>query len=226
MNGYPSTPEESRTQLGLTFDAPPLAIPRRVWTVGDLVGDVRNHIEREYADIWVEGEVSNLRAAPSGHLYFTLKDGDSQLPVVLFRRQAILLRFRPQDGLQVLVRGKVSVYEQRGQMQLIAEFMEPRGAGSLQVAFEQLRAKLQQEGLFDAEHKRPLPAFPHCVGIITSPGGAVIRDFLNIVARRHSALRVLVYPAVVQGESAATEVAAGIAYFNGRARDRGQCADV
>lgn len=226
VNGSHSTPEESRSQLGFTFDASALAIPRRVWTVADLVGDVRNHIEREYADIWVEGEVSNLRVAPSGHLYFTLKDGDSQLPVVIFRRQAILLRFRPTDGMQVLVRGKVSVYEQRGQMQLIAEFMEPRGAGSLQIAFEQLRAKLQQEGLFDADRKRPLPAFPHCVGIITSPGGAVIRDFLNIVARRHAALQVLLYPAVVQGESAASEVAAGIAYFNGRAREKSPRADV
>ncbi|HEY0797155.1 MAG TPA: exodeoxyribonuclease VII large subunit [Acidisarcina sp.] len=207
-------PEELRSQLGLTFDAPPLSIPRRIWPVGQLVSEVRNHIEREYADVWVEGEVSSLRAAPSGHLYFTLKDGDSQLPVVLFRRQALLLRFRPDDGMQALVRGRISVYEQRGQMQLIAEFMEPLGAGSLQLAFEQLRAKLQAEGLFDAERKRPLPAFPHCVGIVTSPGGAVIRDILNIVARRHSALHVLLYPVVVQGETAAADVAAGLAWFN------------
>ncbi|AXC12842.1 Exodeoxyribonuclease VII large subunit [Acidisarcina polymorpha] len=200
-------------QLGFSFEAPKAA-PRRIWTVGELVGEVRESIEREYADLWVEGEISNLRSAPSGHVYFTLKDGDSQLPVVLFRRQASLLRFRPEDGLHALVRGKVSVYEQRGQMQLIAEFMEPVGAGSLQIAFEQLKARLQVEGLFDAQRKKPLPAFPHCVGIITSPSGAVIRDFLNVGSRRHEALNVLLYPVVVQGATAAMEVKAGIEYFN------------
>lgn len=178
------------------------------------MGDVRESVEREYPDLWVEGEISNLRPAPSGHVYFTLKDGDSQLPAVLFRRQASLLRFRPEDGLHVLVRGKVSVYEQRGQMQLIAEFMEPVGAGSLQIAFEQLKAKLQLEGLFDAERKLPLPAFPRCIGIVTSPTGAVIRDFLNVAGRRHGALNVLLYPALVQGTSAPSEIAAGIASFN------------
>jgi exodeoxyribonuclease VII large subunit len=204
---------DSAGQLGFSFEAPKPAA-RRIWTVGELVGDVRESVEREYADLWVEGEVSNLRVAPSGHIYFTLKDGDSQLPVVLFRRQASLLRFRPEDGLHVLVRGKVSVYEQRGQMQLIAEFMEPVGAGSLQIAFEQLKARLQAEGLFEADRKKPLPPFPHCIGIITSPSGAVIRDFLNVGGRRHEALNVLLYPAVVQGTSAAIEVAAGIEYFN------------
>lgn len=200
-------------QLGFLFEEPK-APARRVWTVRDLVGEVRTHIEREYADLWVEGEISNFRPAPSGHLYFTLKDGESQLPVVLFRKQALLLRFRPADGLQVLVRGKVSVYEQRGQMQLVAEFMEPVGAGSLQIAFEQLKNKLRTEGLFASERKRPLPPFPRCVGIVTSPTGAVIRDFLNIVGRRHAALDVLLYPASVQGDSAAAEIAAGIQYFN------------
>ncbi len=214
MSPFPSSPEEHQDQLGFTFEAPALPPPRRIWTVGDLVGEVRNHIEQEYSDVWVEGEISNLRSAPSGHLYFTLKDGESQLQVVLFRRQASLLRFRPEDGLQVLVRGKVSVYDLRGQLQLVAEFMEPLGAGSLQVAFEQLKARLQTEGLFDSQRKKPLPAFPHCVGIVTSPSGAVIRDFLNIVGRRHAALHVLLYPAVVQGDYAAAEVAAGILFFN------------
>lgn len=204
---------EPRNQLGFSFEEPKPSA-RRIWSVGELVGEVRSHIEREYADLWVEGEISNLRPAPSGHVYFTLKDGESQLPVVLFRRQSQLLRFRPEDGLQVLVRGKVSVYEQRGQMQLVAEFMEPVGAGSLQLAFEQLKARLEQEGLFAPERKRPLPAFPRCIGIVTSPTGAVIRDFLNIAGRRHAALQVLLYPAVVQGESAAAEVASGIHYFN------------
>jgi exodeoxyribonuclease VII large subunit len=209
-----ASPDSGRAgQLDFTFEAPK-PTPRRIWTVAELVCGVRESVEREYPDLWVEGEISNLRSAPSGHIYFTLKDGDSQLPAVLFRRQASLLRFRPEDGLHVLVRGKVSVYEQRGQMQLIAEFMEPVGAGSLQIAFEQLKARLQLQGLFDAERKLPLPAFPRCIGIVTSPAGAVIRDFLNVGSRRHEALNVLLYPALVQGASAAAEVAAGIEYFN------------
>jgi exodeoxyribonuclease VII large subunit len=201
-------------QLGFAFEAAPAPIARHIWTVGELVGEVRLHIEREYSDLWVEGEISNLRAAPSGHIYFTLKDGEAQLPAVLFRRQASLLRFKPADGLHVLLRGKMSVYEQRGQMQLVAEFLEPVGAGSLQIAFEQLKARLEARGLFDAARKKPLPAFPRCVGIVSSPTGAVIRDFLNIVRRRHAGLHVVLYPALVQGETAAAEVAAGIAYFN------------
>ncbi len=208
-------PDESLAQMGLVFpEATVTPNPRRVWRVGQLVGEVRNHIEREYADVWVEGEVSNLRPAPSGHVYFTLKDGDAQLPVVLFRRQAMLLRFKLEDGHQILVRGRVSVYEQRGQMQLVAEFVEPVGAGSLQIAFEQLKARLQKEGLFDRDKKQPLPSFPHCIGIITSPTGAVIRDFLNIAGRRHLGLHVQLYPAAVQGDTAAMEIANGIAYFN------------
>jgi exodeoxyribonuclease VII large subunit len=134
--------------------------------------------------------------------------------VVLFRRQALLLRFRPEDGLHVLVRGRASVYEQRGQLQLVAETMEPVGAGSLQLAFEQLKERLKAEGLFDAERKRPLPAFPRTVGIVTSPTGAVIRDFLNIVSRRHSGLNVLLFPVSVQGESAPAEIEAAISEFN------------
>jgi exodeoxyribonuclease VII large subunit len=209
-----STIPNPEKQLGFSFEAAPAPPSRHIWTVAALVGEVRLHIEREYGDLWVEGEISNLRSAPSGHTYFTLKDGEAQLPAVLFRRQASLLRFKPADGLHVLLRGKVSVYEQRGQMQLVAEFLEPVGAGSLQIAFEQLRERLQARGLFDPARKKPLPAFPRCVGIVTSPTGAVIRDFINIVNRRHAGLHVLLYPAVVQGEAAAAEVAAGIAFFN------------
>jgi exodeoxyribonuclease VII large subunit len=199
-------------QLDLSFEEPRHA--RRIWPVRELVGQVRELVEQEWADVWVEGEISNFRPAPSGHVYFTLKDADAQLPVVLFRRQAMLLRFRPEDGLHVLVRGKVSVYEQRGQMQLVAETMEPVGAGSLQLAFEQLKARLKAEGLFDSERKRPLPAFPRTVGIVTSPTGAVIRDFLNIVARRHSGLNVLVCPVSVQGDSAPAEIEAALEELN------------
>jgi exodeoxyribonuclease VII large subunit len=199
-------------QLGLSFEEPRQT--RRIWPVRELVGLVRELVEQEYGDVWVEGEISNFRPAPSGHVYFTLKDADAQLPVVLFRRQAMLLRFRPEDGLHVLVRGRVSVYEQRGQMQLVAETMEPVGAGSLQLAFEQLKAKLKAEGLFDADRKQPLPAFPRTVGIITSPTGAVIRDFLNIVNRRHSGLSVLLYPVSVQGDQAPAEIEAALAELN------------
>src|SRR6201999_261513 len=138
-------------------------------------------VEQAYPDCWVEGEISNLRSAASGHLYFTLKDERSQLPFVLFRRQAALLRFRPEAAFHVLVRGRISIYEDRGQLQLIAETLEPVGAGSLQIAFEQLKQKLQEEGLFDAARKRPLPPFPRCIGIVTSSSGAVVHDFLNIV---------------------------------------------
>lgn len=200
------------SQLDFAFEEPQAL--RRIWPVRELVGEVRARVEREYGDVWVEGEISNYRPAPSGHLYFTLKDAEAQLPVVLFRRQALLLRFRPEDGLHVLVRGRVSVYEQRGQMQLVAETMEPVGAGSLQLAFEQLKERLRAEGLFDAARKKPLPAFPRCVGIVTSPAGAVIRDFLNIVARRHAGLDVLLYPVSVQGDSAPGEIETALADLN------------
>jgi len=199
-------------QLGLSFAEP--RPERRIWPVRELVSQARELVESVFGDVWVEGEISNFRPAPSGHIYFTLKDADAQLPVVLFRRQALLMRFRPEDGLHVLVRGRVSVYEQRGQMQLVAETMEPVGAGSLQLAFEQLKARLKAEGLFDQERKRPLPAFPRTVGIVTSPTGAVIRDFLNIVARRHSGLSVLLSPVSVQGDSAPAEIEAALEELN------------
>jgi len=200
------------SQLDLSFEEPQSI--RRIWPVRELVSQARELVERKYADVWVEGEISNLRPAPSGHVYFTLKDADAQLPVVLFRRQAILLRFRPEDGLHVLVRGRVSIYELRGQMQLVAETMEPVGAGYLQLAFEQLKQRLKAVGLFDADRKQPLPPFPRTVGIVTSPTGAVIRDFLSIVARRHSGLSVLILPVSVQGDSAPAEIEAAIAQFN------------
>ncbi len=187
---------------------------RRTWLVHELVTEARELVEAEFGDVWVEGEISNLRPASSGHVYFTLKDAEAQLPVVLFRRQAMLLRFRPEDGLHVRVRGKASVYEQRGQLQLVAETMEPVGAGSLQLAFEQLRDRLKAEGLFEQERKRPLPAFPRCVAVITSPTGAVIRDFLNIVNRRHSGLSVTLIPVAVQGDGAMAEIEEGIALAN------------
>jgi exodeoxyribonuclease VII large subunit len=179
---------------------------------------VRTALEREFTDVWVEGEISNLRPADSGILYFTLKDDDAQLRVVMFRTQARLLRFRPDNGLQVMARGRVTAYEARGEMQLAAEYLEPKGAGALQVAFERLKAKLAGEGLFDAARKKPIPILPRNIGIVTSPRGAAIQDILNILRRRHAGVNVLLYPAQVQGLEAPTEVAAGIKHFN-RARN-------
>lgn len=216
----PPAPRRSIADRPATVSKPTVsptdALPaeRRIWSVRALVTDIRQHVETSYTDLWVEGEISNCRPAPSGHVYFTLKDGEAQLPVVLFRRQAQLLRFRPADGLAVLVRGRISIYESRGQLQLIAETMEPRGAGALQLAFEQLKARLLAEGLFDAARKRPLPAFPRCVGIVTSLTGAVIRDIVTIVRRRHARLNLLVYPATMQGSASPGSVAAGIRWFN------------
>jgi len=210
---------ELRPQMGFLFSEEQEATPaaaqvRAPWKVHELVAEVRRHIEREYLDVRVEGEISNLRQAASGHVYFTLKDAESQLPVVLFRTAARVLRFKPKDGLEVMVRGKISVYEDRGQLQLVAETVEPRGQGSLQVAFEQLYARLKEEGLFDNEHKRALPAFPRVIGILTSPTGAVIHDMLQVLHRRHARVQVLLYPVAVQGEGAAEEIAHGLAWFN------------
>ncbi len=190
------------------------AAPSPPWKVHALVAEVRRHIERAYTDVRVEGEISNLRPAASGHVYFTLKDAESQLPVVLFRAAARALRFQLKDGLEVLVRGKISVYEDRGQLQLVATTLEPRGQGSLQVAFEQLYARLKEEGLFDHERKRALPAYPRTIGILTSPTGAVIHDLLNILSRRHARVQVLLYPVAVQGAGAADEIAQGLAWFS------------
>ncbi|MGH9522066.1 MAG: exodeoxyribonuclease VII large subunit, partial [Terriglobales bacterium] len=198
-------------QLGFTFEAQP---QRRVWTVRDLVSAVRTRLEREYTDVWVEGEVSNFRPAESGHLYFTLKDEGSQLRIVMFRSQARLLRFKPADGMAILARGRLTVYESRGELQLSAEFLEPKGAGALQVAFEQLKAKLAAEGLFDRARKKAIPGFPRRIGIVTSPRGAAIQDMLNILRRRHRGVNVLIYPAQVQGAAAPSEVGAGVKWFN------------
>lgn len=198
-------------QLDFSFTAPPA---RRVWRVADLVSAVRTTVERGYTDVWVEGELSNFRPSESGHLYFTLKDGEAQLRVVMFRSQARLLRFRPDNGMQIVARGRVTIYDVRGELQLSAEFLEPLGAGALQVAFEQLKARLAEEGLFDAARKKPLPLLPRRIGIVTSPRGAALHDMLNVLARRHESAGILIYPAQVQGETASAEVAAGIKYFN------------
>src|ERR1700738_2658524 len=205
-----STTMGAADQLGFSFRP----LDRRIWSVRDLVAAVRTHIEREYGDTWVEGEIANFRAHDSGHLDFTLKDQNSQIRAVMFRSQARLLRFRPDNGMQVVLRGRVTIYEDRGELQLSAEYLEPKGAGALQVAFEQLKAKLESEGLFDSARKKPVPPFPRCIGIVTSPQAAALRDILNILRRRHHSASGLIYPAQVQGESASVEVSAGVRYFN------------
>lgn len=200
----------SLDQLGFNFRVP----QRRIWTVSDLIASVRTQLEREYTDVWLEGEISNFRAHGSGHLYFTLKDKTAQIRVVMFRSSARLLRFGPEDGMQVIARGRVTVYEERGELQVSAEYLEPKGAGALQIAFEQLKAKLEAEGLFEAARKKAIPPLPRRIGIVTSPQAAALRDILNILQRRHHTVNVLIFPAQVQGDTAPLEVSAGIRYFN------------
>lgn len=184
----------------------------RVWTVAALVREVRGLVERSYGQLTVEGEISNWRPAGSGHCYFTLKDGDAQLAAVMFRRAASLLRFKPKDGDAVRLRGQVTVYENRGQMQIIAESMELAGQGALLAAVQQLKERLRREGLFD--RKRSLPAFPKCIGIVTSLQGAALRDIVKVCRRRHASVNLLIYPAAVQGPRCAAEVIAGLRWFN------------
>ncbi len=196
-------------QLPLGF-----APDRRIFTVSELTTQVRELLEDRFADVWVGGEISNTRAAPSGHYYFTLKDRDAQLRCVCFRQNALYLKLKPQDGLAALVRGRVSVYEVRGEYQLYVEYLEPQGYGALQLAFEQLKRKLAAEGLFDEERKRPLPEFPRRIGIVTSPRGAVISDMLRILERRFEGLQILVYPVLVQGDGAADDICKALRHFS------------
>jgi exodeoxyribonuclease VII large subunit len=189
---------------------------RRILSVSQLVNDVKREIEIRFKDLWVKGEISNLRIPPSGHLYFTLKDSDAQLKAVCFRTQSRLLKFQPEDGMDVIARGSVSVYQPRGEFQLVVELLEPAGRGALQVAFEQLKDRLQKQGFFDPDRKKPLPLFPTRVGVVTSPTGAAIQDILRILNRRNSVVSVLLFPAKVQGAGAAEEVARGIQYLNTR----------
>jgi len=171
-------------------------------------------LEGTFEDVWIEGEVSNYRPAQSGHLYFTLKDSRSQIRCVCFRDQARLLKFRPDDGLHITVRGSLGVYEPRGEYQIYVTHIEPVGAGALQLAFEQLKKQLQEEGLFDESRKKPLPVLPCCIGVVTSPNGAAVQDILRVLKRRFFNARVQIYPVKVQGDGAAAEVASAIRYFN------------
>ncbi len=187
---------------------------RKIYSVSELSLEIKGLLEKHFPDVWVTGEVSNFRAATSGHLYFTLKDTGAQLRALCFRNQARYLKFKPQDGISVIARGRLSVYEARGEYQLYVEYLEPAGLGALQLAFEQLKAKLAAEGLFDPARKKPLPLLPRTVGIVTSPTGAVMRDFLRVLRRRFRNMNVLLYPVKVQGEGAAQEIVEAVEYFN------------
>jgi len=187
---------------------------KTILTVSRLTALLRGVLEENFEQVWVQGEVSNLSMPSSGHLYFTLKDSGAQLRCVMFKGSAKNLKFRPDDGIALIARGRISVYDQRGEYQLICEYLEPAGVGALQLAFMQLKERLAQEGLFDEGHKRPLPTFPRRVGVITSPTGAAIHDILNVLKRRFAALEILLYPVRVQGEGAAVEIARAIDDMN------------
>jgi exodeoxyribonuclease VII large subunit len=186
----------------------------RVWSVTQLTRRIRQLLEGELPHVAVEGEISNVREAASGHLYFNLKDEAAQIRCVMFRNAAQTLRFTPEDGLQAVLRGRLSVYEARGEYQIQVLTLEPKGTGALQLAFEQLKRKLEGEGLFAPEAKQPPPFLPRCIGVVTSPRGAAIRDILHVLERRFPGMPVLLYPATVQGEQAAGEIAQGIAALN------------
>jgi exodeoxyribonuclease VII large subunit len=184
-------------------------------TVSQLTDRIRGLLETEFLDVWVEGEVSNLRIMPSsGHWYFTLKDANAQIRAVVFKSDARYIRFQPRDGMKVLARGAVRLYPPRGEYQISVQVLEPLGKGSLQQAFEELKEKLEREGLFAPERKRPLPMLPRRIGIVTSPTGAVIRDILRVLSARYANLEVLVYPCRVQGPEAAGEIVRGIRALN------------
>jgi exodeoxyribonuclease VII large subunit len=187
---------------------------RKIYSVSELSFEIREMLERRFIDVWVEGEISNFKSSAAGHLYFTLKDDKAQLSAVCFRNTARLLRFRPENGKKFRARGKVTSYEARGEYQIIVEVLEPAGLGALQLAFEQLKEKLEKEGLFRGERKRPIPPLPRQIGIVTSPKSAALRDILTVLKRRHNAINVLIFPAEVQGTGASIQVMDGIDYLS------------
>ncbi|MBI3986133.1 MAG: exodeoxyribonuclease VII large subunit [Lentisphaerae bacterium] len=189
-------------------------IEPRVYPVSEVTRLIRSVLEDEVGEVWVEGELSNLRRPSSGHWYFTLKDEQAQLSAVMFRGHQRGVRFEPRDGLKVRAFGQISVYEKSGQVQLVVRLLEESGIGALQAAFEKLKLKLQGEGLFDPARKRPIPAFPQHIGIVTSPTGAALRDILNILFRRYPNLHVVLVPVRVQGDGAAGEIAEAIERLN------------
>lgn len=190
-----------------------VVLPDKIYTVSEITQVIKLELEYAFPLVWVQGEISNFHRHGSGHLYFSLKDEASQLRVVMFRTEAKQVRFELKDGLEVLCRGRINVYEPRGEYQLVVEIIEPKGKGALQLAFEQLKEKLRAEGLFDAIHKKKLPILPKKIGIVTSPRGAAIVDILRTLERRFARLHILIYPVKVQGEGAAEEIVEGINYL-------------
>jgi exodeoxyribonuclease VII large subunit len=185
-----------------------------ILTVTQLTYQIKNLLEGTFPDVWVEGEISNFTVPQSGHAYFTIKDEQSQIKAVLFKSSQRHLKFTLQHGMQVICRGRVSVYEPRGEYQIIIEYVEPKGVGALQKAYEDLKARLEKEGLFDRERKKILPFLPKRIGVITSPTGAAIRDILRVIKRRHPRMEMLIYPVPVQGPEAAPAIVEAIGYFN------------
>jgi len=188
----------------------------RIYSVSELTAELKILLEDSFTGIWLEGEISNFKHHTSGHMYFTLKDDRGQLRAVMFRGSNRGLQFRPEDGLAVIVFGNVTIYEPRGEYQIYVEHMEPKGLGALQLAFEQLKTRLEAEGLFDPERKRPIPLLPKTIGLVTSPSGAAIRDILQIIHRRFANVQVLIFPVRVQGEGAAAEIVEGVECLNKR----------
>jgi exodeoxyribonuclease VII large subunit len=188
----------------------------RIYSVSELTAELKALLENTFTGVWVEGEISNFKHHTSGHMYFTLKDDRGQLRGVMFRGSNRGLQFRPEDGLAVIVFGNVTIYEPRGEYQVYVEYMEPKGLGALQLAFEQLKTRLEAEGLFDPARKRPIPLLPKKIGVVTSPSGAAIRDILQIIHRRFANVQVLIFPVRVQGEGAAAEIVEGIECLNKR----------
>jgi exodeoxyribonuclease VII large subunit len=189
---------------------------RRAVSVSELTARLKSSVEREFGELFVEGEISNFRRHSSGHWYFSLKDEAASLRCACFRIQNRIIRFIPEDGLHVIARGGLSIYDARGEYQLIVDFMEPVGAGALQLALEQLKKRLAADGLFAVERKRPLPILPHCIGVVTSPSGAAVRDIIRVLKRRNEAVSVLIAPVRVQGEGAASDIARAIRLLNSR----------
>jgi exodeoxyribonuclease VII large subunit len=185
-----------------------------IYTISELTSKIKILLEGNLYNIWVKGEISNLTIPASGHIYFTLKDNYSQIRVVIFRNKANLIRFNLENGLTVILHGEITVYEKRGEYQIIADYIEPAGYGELHIAFEQLKEKLRTEGLFDEKYKKPIPMLPKKIGIITSPTGAAIRDMIHILTRRFQNIEILIYPVTVQGEDAPADIIEAIYNMN------------
>jgi len=203
--------EEPEPPAAAAPEPPPTPVARRVLTVSELNSEIRLLLEERFVELWVEGELSNCRLWNTGHLYFTLKDASAQIKGVMFRSALRYLRFKPQDGLRVVARARVSVYDPKGEYQIICEHLEPEGLGALQLAFDQLKKRLSSEGLFDQRRKRPLPFLPRKIGVVTSLDGAAVRDIIKVLQRRYPNAHIVIRPTRVQGEGAALDIARAMA---------------